>query len=388
MKDHRKAAIVNELTHIAREYGHTQQLRSRIAAVVLPALMETTARPKLPYRVALFESSANPGTQVRMIVEGADVAAYEMRSDFIRWDDLEDYVLEENDYLEGLLNTVFDIVLGRGRVAGRFAEGVQAVRDAMEFTTEPAAVVKENNHCPEGESDELNKYLPVGMELFARGASFQARVRPWLVECFGEQIASDRVERNHRFFEESTELVQSCGMTREDAHALVDYVYGRPAGEPAQEMGGVMVTLAALGLANGLDMRADGEAELARICEPSVMEKIRAKQASKPRGSALPFGQVEIDVERRCYVPVALREHGRDPSEFKSTGGVAYRESVRDVERTRMMVNEALDKAAAIPRAYCHQLDKAGWGKQYPDELTAMFNASDNMSEKIKALKT
>ena len=39
----------------------------------------------------------------------------------------------------------------------------------------------------------------------------------------------------HRFLEEALELVQACGATASEAHQLVDYVYGRPVGEPAQE---------------------------------------------------------------------------------------------------------------------------------------------------------
>jgi hypothetical protein len=119
-------------------------------------------------------------------------------------------------------------------------------------------------------------------------APFQTRVQPWLMECFGEMIAGDREERNHRFLEEALELVQACGCTAGEAHQLVDYVFGRPVGEPAQEVGGVMVTLAALCLANGLDMHANGETELTRINAPEMVKKIRAKQAAKPKYSPLP----------------------------------------------------------------------------------------------------
>ena len=48
---------------------------------------------------------------------------------------------------------------------------------------------------------------------------------------------------------------------------LVDYVWSRPIGEPEQEVGGVMVTLAAYCLAADLDMHAAGETELARILQ-------------------------------------------------------------------------------------------------------------------------
>lgn len=115
---------------------------------------------------------------------------------------------------------------------------------------------------------------------------FQDRVQPWLMECFGEMIAGDREERNHRFIEEALELVQACGCSASEAHQLVDYVFARPVGEKAQEVGGVMVTLAALCLAQDLDMAAAGETELARIW--TKVEQIRAKQAAKPKYSPLP----------------------------------------------------------------------------------------------------
>lgn len=116
--------------------------------------------------------------------------------------------------------------------------------------------------------------------------SFQARVQPWLLECFGPLIAADAGERNHRFLEEGLELVQACGCSQSEAHQLVDYVYGRPVGEKHQEVGGVMVTLAALCLAQQLDMHACGETELSRIW--TKVEQIRAKQAAKPKHSPLP----------------------------------------------------------------------------------------------------
>lgn len=116
--------------------------------------------------------------------------------------------------------------------------------------------------------------------------AFQQRVSPWMQACFGPAISADKSERNHRFLEESLELVQACGCTEDEAHQLVSYVYGRPTGEPAQEVGGVMVTLAALCLAQGLDMHANGETELARIW--TKVDQIRAKQAAKPKHSPLP----------------------------------------------------------------------------------------------------
>ena len=117
-------------------------------------------------------------------------------------------------------------------------------------------------------------------------AFFQEGVRYGMVECFGLQIAADRTERNHRFLEEAIELVQATGCTQSEAHQLVDYVYGRPVGDPAQEVGGVLVTLAALCDAHGLDLAPAASAELARVW--TKVDAIRAKQRAKPRFSPLP----------------------------------------------------------------------------------------------------
>lgn len=115
---------------------------------------------------------------------------------------------------------------------------------------------------------------------------FQTRVHAWMLCCFGREIAADKQERNHRFLEESLELVQACGCSASEAHQLVDYVFGRAVGDKPQEVGGVMVTLAALCEPHNLDMEACGDQELAR-CWLNV-DKIRTKQAAKPKHSPLP----------------------------------------------------------------------------------------------------
>jgi hypothetical protein len=136
--------------------------------------------------------------------------------------------------------------------------------------------------------------------------NFQDRIQKWMTACFGHEIMSDRVERNHRFLEEALELVQSCGTTQSEAQQLVDYVYSRPVGELAQEVGGVMVTLAGLCLAQGLDMNACGETELERVW--TKIEKIRAKQAAKPKHSPLP----EAEGNRRVLARAKMDEQIED----------------------------------------------------------------------------
>jgi hypothetical protein len=135
-----------------------------------------------------------------------------------------------------------------------------------------------------GSSFDLNILGEFVKSLFK--TPFQDEVKPWLETCFSKEIASNKIERNHRFFEESTELVQSLNCTREEAHQLVDYVYDRPVGEPNQEVGGVMITLAALCLANNLNMHDAGFEELARVW--TKIDVIREKQKLKPKNSPLP----------------------------------------------------------------------------------------------------
>lgn len=116
--------------------------------------------------------------------------------------------------------------------------------------------------------------------------NYQIAVDRWMHECFGPVISADQTERNHRFLEEALELVQANGCTASEAHQLVDYVFNRPAGERSQEVGGVMVCLAALCTATGDDMVECGLIELTRCWQ--MIEKIRAKQKKKPRHSPLP----------------------------------------------------------------------------------------------------
>ena len=131
--------------------------------------------------------------------------------------------------------------------------------------------------------------------------AFQERVEPWMQECFGAEVSADREERGDRLLEEVFELLQSGGYNPARVTALRDYVWDREIGEPSQEVGGVMVTLAAYCLAHGLDMHSAGEVELARVW--TKVDKIRAKQASKPKGSALP-----VALPARVSVAEAARD--------------------------------------------------------------------------------
>lgn len=169
-------------------------------------------------------------------------------------------------------------------------------------------------------ADELPALLSGGAE------SFQDRVSAWMLECFTESIADDIQERGDRLIEEALELVQAHGYDRNRVAALTDYVFNRPAGEPTQEVGGVMVTLAAYCRAAKLNMHDAGETELARILRPEIIAKIRAKQAAKPTGSALPIAAPPASAAREAEVLAMVDRFlaWRFPEDFAPDGGISY----------------------------------------------------------------
>lgn len=114
-----------------------------------------------------------------------------------------------------------------------------------------------------------------------RFKDYQARVGAWLLACFSENVARSRRERALRFLEEAVELAQAEGLASEDAELIVSYVYGRPKGEAAQEVGGVAVTLSALCAIANIDLEQAALAEAERIETPEVMDLIRQKRMAK-----------------------------------------------------------------------------------------------------------
>ncbi len=102
----------------------------------------------------------------------------------------------------------------------------------------------------------------------------------WLNRVWPSQI-HDGEERALRFAEESLELVQAEGVTREQAHALVDQVFDKPVGEIEQELGGTLVTLSAYMAVKGLDGVEAFSKEFGRCNEPAVIDKIQAKHKMK-----------------------------------------------------------------------------------------------------------
>ncbi len=113
--------------------------------------------------------------------------------------------------------------------------------------------------------------------------SSQHKVVNWLTACIPETV-NDQTERAFRFLEEALELVQACGVTREEVAALTDYTFNRPIGDVHQEVAGSGVCLMALCNAYGLDLNDEVDAEIRRVSAPDIMARIRAKALAAPKG--------------------------------------------------------------------------------------------------------
>jgi len=118
-------------------------------------------------------------------------------------------------------------------------------------------------------------------------ASYQERVAAAHPALFHDD-PTDLAERLARHKEEDNELCQSLGMSREEAHRLVDYTWDRPVGEPAKEIGSTLLTLASLCVVAGYDMAECGEADLEKLQRPETIARIRAKRATRHGRGPLP----------------------------------------------------------------------------------------------------
>lgn len=98
----------------------------------------------------------------------------------------------------------------------------------------------------------------------------QQRIGEWARAAFGDVEASSIPQRALRLLEEAVEMAQACDVPIAKVHELVDYVYGRPKGEIAQELGGVAVTTLALAAAAGLSADTAEQSEVERVLSKPV----------------------------------------------------------------------------------------------------------------------
>lgn len=124
--------------------------------------------------------------------------------------------------------------------------------------------------------------LRLQMERRARDQR-QRDIMEWIRETFGCLPGLDvesRRERAMRFLEEAMELCQAVGLTQGDVYNMARYTYGRPAGVPAQEVGGVAVTLCALCEVLGISATQAEFDEIGRVMDISP-DKFQARHVAK-----------------------------------------------------------------------------------------------------------
>lgn len=108
----------------------------------------------------------------------------------------------------------------------------------------------------------------------------QKLVFDWCGRAFGSESQQDRKKRVLRFLEEAIELFQAEGGDRVQAEALLDRVYTRPAGNSAQEVGGVCVTLLSFCGAARLSLDECEAAEIERVLA-RPLEQAQQRYADK-----------------------------------------------------------------------------------------------------------
>lgn len=188
--------------------------------------------------------------------------------------------------------------------------------------------------------------LTAALALVTPNSGFQARVQPWMMACFGAEIAADKLERLDRLLEEVLELCQAQEYPEWRIDAIKRYTFDRPQGDVSQELGGVMVTLAALCLANDLDMHTAGETELARVSTPEMIAKIRAKQAAKPKFSPLPVAAPSMDAGFRAgaewVAGIAASYHEDLAAQHDALKGTSHAEWAKQHRRDAQAIRTAL----------------------------------------------
>ena len=123
--------------------------------------------------------------------------------------------------------------------------------------------------------------IPSAPEIQAMDRGLRQRTAAaWCARAFGDDSLADRRKRALRLLEEAIELYQAEQGSQDQAGALVAHVFAKPVGEPAQEVGGVSLTLLSYCHAAGLDADGCEAAELARVLA-TPLQDIQKRYARK-----------------------------------------------------------------------------------------------------------
>lgn len=121
--------------------------------------------------------------------------------------------------------------------------------------------------------------------LALKGDARQDSVADWLSRAFENRVPAHLRghERALRVLEEALELAQAEGVAFDAAARLQAYVYARPVGDAAQEVGGIRIALLAYAVEKGLSADRAEQAELAHVlAKPleAVRERAREKHSA------------------------------------------------------------------------------------------------------------
>lgn len=112
----------------------------------------------------------------------------------------------------------------------------------------------------------------------------QTTVADWCAAAFGTDQAASIKQRGIRLLEEAIEAYQATGADAAMAHKMVDYIFARPAGTIAQELGGVGVTTLALANAAGVSADECEAKEVARVLAKPLAHFTARNQAKNDAG--------------------------------------------------------------------------------------------------------
>lgn len=118
----------------------------------------------------------------------------------------------------------------------------------------------------------------------------QKLVKGWCTQAFGTDQTFNLEQRGLRLTEECLEAAQACRCDPAMLHKLIDYVYSRPVGTLAQEMGGVGVTLLALGNAAGFSADQCEFNEILRVMSKPIESFTKRNQEKNDAGFLAKLG--------------------------------------------------------------------------------------------------
>jgi len=127
--------------------------------------------------------------------------------------------------------------------------------------------------------ESLKSPAPIIIEGEMPSGFLERRVAEWIRTRIGADHIAPQ-ERAIRLLEEAVELAQAEGIPFDPVMRQIFHVYGRPAGQPQQEAGGVAVTLLGWCAAYETTFREVALREIERI-EAKPVEEIRGSLARK-----------------------------------------------------------------------------------------------------------